>query len=349
MNTKQSKAACEALSEWLSEKDKLGKSPAKIEAALDFKMDGMTYYVIKYKKTALGKWFIGVAGGYDGDSLENCGHIFSGMDDLYEEDSALELGKKMAAFICDFNEREEMQDALNDIFQQNTKYCQSTTLDPDVIARQFVKTETRFFLEVGRVDIKSGHVVVADPLCYLAMGKYRPTLEKDIPNGTYPAEVSICGNEMVGLRMCTTRLKIKDTKAVRYELAKPVPETAAMVSKDGVVWTGYPVDAGMTCFIDAKGADEFGEWVDNWHKENKGKNHYDDYFAALFAESYKKLPAYQREDGDFIEWTNPDTNERMVMVSSGFGDGFYQCFWGYDESGEVCELVSPLVNPDLFD
>ncbi len=349
MNSEQAKAACGALCDWLKNREDFGKFPAKAEATHDFVMDGLTYYVIKYKKTALGKWFIGVAGGYEGNSLENCGHVFTGMKDLYDEKTALDLGQRMAAFIRDFNEREAMQEAMNALFKKNMAYVQSKTLDADKIAQQFVKTETRGFTEVGKVDITSGHVVVADPLCYIAMGKYTPVLEKEIPNGTYTADISICKSQQVGLRICTARLKIKDAKAVRYELAKPVPETAANVSKNGEVWTGYPVDAGMTCFIDAKGADKMGEWIDNWHKQNQGKNHYDDYFAAIFAESYKKLPAYQREGGDFIEWTNPDTNEKMVMISSGFGDGFYQCFWGFDESGEICELITPLVDPDLFD
>ena len=349
MNNEQANAACKALSEWLKKTKDFGKSPAKIETTHDFVMDGLTYYVIRYKKTALGKWFIGVAGGYEGNSLENCGHVFTGMRDLYDEKTALDFGQRMAAFIRDFNAREQMKAAVNTLFKKNQAYVQSMTLDADKIDRQFVKNVTRNFLEVGKVDITSNHVVVADPLCYIAMGKFMPTLEQEIPNGTYPAEVSICRSHITGIRICTARLKIKDTKAVRYELAKPVPETAANVSKDGTVWTGYPVDAGMTCFIDAKGADKMGEWIDKWHKANPDKNHYDDYFAAILAESYKKLPAFQREGGDFTEWTNSDTNEKMVMISSGFGDGYYQCFWGYDESGEICELVTPLVDPDLFD
>lgn len=44
-----------------------------------------------------------------------------------------------------------------------------------------------------------------------------------------------------------------------------------------------------------------------------GKNHYDDYFAVFFAESEKALPAYQREGGDFIEWANPVSGNRLVL------------------------------------
>lgn len=71
--------------------------------------------------------------------------------------------------------------------------------------------------------------------------------------------------------------------------------------------------------------------------------------AHFFTESEKALPAYQREDGDFIEWTNPNSRNKMVMIASGFGDGFYQSFWGYDKENELCELIVPMVNPDIFE
>lgn len=56
----------------------------------------------------------------------------------------------------------------------------------------------------------------------------------------------------------------------------------------------------------------------------------------------------QREGGDFIEWTNPDTGNRIVMVASGLGDGFYSVYYGYDASGEICQIIVPMLNPDLF-
>ena len=65
-------------------------------------------------------------------------------------------------------------------------------------------------------------------------------------------------------------------------------------------------------------------------------------------ESYEKFPQYQRKGGDFIEWENPNTKNKLVMVASGLGDGFYQSYWGYDSNNDICELIVPLVNPDLF-
>lgn len=89
MNTKQMKAAQESMIEWLSHPQELGKVPAKIECAGTFDLHEMRYYIFKYKKSLIGKWLLGVCGGYDGDETENCGHVFSEMKE-YNEVTAVE-------------------------------------------------------------------------------------------------------------------------------------------------------------------------------------------------------------------------------------------------------------------
>ncbi len=351
---KQAEIAQKALCDWLAGREEMGgKPPKKIEyvfALQDENNDNRIFFVFRFKKSALGKWLIGVAGGFPDEESRDCDEIFSGFDEFpADKNEAADLAFKMCDFIIQFNAREKMRGVFDEKFKLNLEYESRTEADVDKIARQFVKTNSRFYLTVGTVDVPSGRVIVADPLCYL-FGEHviAPVLDKQIPSGSYPAEVSIYRDEIIGIRMCTARLKIKETAAVRYELAKPVPGTAAAHLKDGDM-SGFPVDAGLMCFIDADGAKDYAGFLDKWHKENPGKNHYDDYFAAFFAESDKKLPAYQREGGDFIEWANPDTGKRMVQISSGLGDGFYQCFWGYDESGGICELIVPMVDPDIFE
>lgn len=153
---------------------------------------------------------------------------------------------------------------------------------------------------------------------------------------------------MASVRISTARVKFSDKTAVRYELAEPTHETTAFKCSDGDL-TGFPVDAGMMAFMDSDVMKEYVAFISKWHKENPKGNHYDDYFEDLFAESYEKFPDYQRSGGDFIHWTIPDTNHSLVMLCSGFGDGFYQCYWGIDENGDICELTVPLVNADMVD
>lgn len=102
-------------------------------------------------------------------------------------------------------------------------------------------------------------------------------------------------------------------------------------------------------FVSSEGMDDYVKFIAKWHKEHPGSNHYDDYFVAILAESAERLPQFQRQGGDFVEWTIPETEHKLVMIASGFGDGFYQSFWGIDEAGDICELTVPLINPDLIE
>lgn len=345
---RQRQAAKEAMISWLSDPSELGKAPSKIECTKEFDLHDLHYYIFKFKKGILGDWLLGVCGGYEGEELEHCGHVFSNME-KYDDNTAVEKSMEMVEDIRAYwMEQANRQSKVQQMFEKNLKYISRTEIEADVIERQFVKTENRFFLEIGMVDCPTGRIVVSDPLCYLAAGEFCPELEMRIPSGAYPVYVSIYRNPYVGIRMCTAKLKIKDTKAIRYEKAKPTEETAAAKASDGVL-CGFPVDAGMMSFCDGEEANAYYDFIGEWHEANPEGNHYDDYFAKLFAESFEALPAYQRDGGDFIQWQNPKSGNRMVMIASGFGDGFYQCFWGYDEGGDVCELIVPMANPDLFE
>ncbi len=98
MNQAQQNAAMQAMIQWLSHPQELGKAPAKIQCAGTFERYGMRYYLFQYKKSTLGKWLLGVCGGYEGDSLEHCGHIFSEMQE-YDPATAVEQATAMVEMI----------------------------------------------------------------------------------------------------------------------------------------------------------------------------------------------------------------------------------------------------------
>lgn len=285
---------------------------------------------------------MGVCGGYEEGETQHCGHVYSKMqkyNDATAVDDAIAIVEEIRAYWmrqADFQEK----------FQANIKFRTQEEIPAGDIESQFTRSESRYFLTVGEIDCPTGNIVVADPLAYLGTA-FSPILAEKIPAGKYPVMVSICRHEDIGLRMCTAKLKVKDTKPIKYIRAKSDPETAIKV-KDGGTMDGFPVDAGVMCFIDAQVANEYNDFLDKWHQEHPDDNHYDDYFAEFFAQSYEAMPAYQREGGDFIEWANPETGNKMVMVSSGLGDGFYLSYNGYDEAGDIAEIIVPLVNPEIF-
>ena len=87
MNNKQVTAAQESMIKWLSNPQELGKAPSKIECVGQFEYNDMQYYIFKFKTGILGKWLVGVSGGFEDDDLEPCGHTFSEMKN-YDERTA---------------------------------------------------------------------------------------------------------------------------------------------------------------------------------------------------------------------------------------------------------------------
>ena len=66
--------------QWLNEK---GLHAIYLEAVNQFLRGGLAYYVMEFA-LAGSELFVGVAGGYEEDSVEHCGHIFSRMEVLEE-------------------------------------------------------------------------------------------------------------------------------------------------------------------------------------------------------------------------------------------------------------------------
>lgn len=99
---KQIEAAKMEMIEWLLNPNELGKNPAKIELANEFNYLNMKYYIFKFKKDMIdSKWLLGVCGGYENNSLENCGHIFSDFKEYNkntDKEDAIEMIEMIRAY-----------------------------------------------------------------------------------------------------------------------------------------------------------------------------------------------------------------------------------------------------------
>jgi len=62
------------------------------------------------------------------------------------------------------------------------------------------------------------------------------------------------------------------------------------------------------------------------------------------AQNYKERPLYQRKDGDWLDWQIPGTDYHIPIFASGFGDGYYPVWFGYDKDGNICSLVVQFID-----
>lgn len=194
-------------------------------------------------------------------------------------------------------------------------------------------------MEIGNVSLPSGKVVVRDPLVSLDANQSPYFVQA--PKGNFPVTISVVKSEDWGDRYAVVKVEFTKEKPLVYREALIGIEELEGVTKHD--FFGFGVDAGLGCITDA----EVLPLVDKFTDESDVDNLYDDYFAEIFAQSYKHNPDNQRDGGDWINWTVPNTEYQIPMFASGFGDGEYPVYFAYDANGEICGLYIQFIDIEL--
>ena len=190
-------------------------------------------------------------------------------------------------------------------------------------------------LNLGNLNVTSGQLVVCDPLVNL--GDTSP-FARQIPAGQYPVNIAVADNTEMGERYALAWLELSAKRAERWELAYTLAVESKVSTLKDDEYFGVPVDAGLGCFCDHQAQLAYARFSADFMAKNPEANMYDDYFAAEF-----KKNAIKQDDpndiGDWLNYTVPNTNNNVIMFHSGFGDGYYPCYWGLDKNGQLTALV----------
>ena len=187
-------------------------------------------------------------------------------------------------------------------------------------------------LEIGEVNLPTGEILACDPL--VELGEAETYLQKT-PVGKFPVKICVVLSENYGDRYACVKVEFNKNKPVVYELAVTGNEKEMDEAKEDEYY-GFGVDAGMGCVTDKKSQDEYVKYWKKLEEEEGADNPYDDIFEELLEESFKKSPKYQRDCGNWANFIIPDSDLNIPVFASGWGDGYYPCYFGYDEKGELC-------------
>ena len=189
-------------------------------------------------------------------------------------------------------------------------------------------------LDIGSVHFPTGTIFACDPLVELEDAL--PFLQM-VPVGTYPVKICVVPSEKYGDRYACVKVEVSQKKPVRYELGMTGSEEldAAMGDDD---YFGFGVDAGMGCVADIQTQAAFKTYWAKRLEEDPDIDPYNDLFCDLLEENAKAHPKYQESHGDWLNWTVPDTDCNLPIFSSGWGDGYYPVYFGYDAKGEICAV-----------
>lgn len=195
-------------------------------------------------------------------------------------------------------------------FFQNSKYNESIEVE-----------------ELGMLNLPTGKIIANDPLV-----SYQDTPFIDsVASGSYPVYVYIhnIGDDK---RVSFAEIRFSDALPVRFEIALAEGETDEDVKNLGEEqFLGYGVDSGTGAFMDMA--------------TYKILENAEDGFEALDDElenSY--VDTYSTANVAF-----PNTENNIVAFSSGFGDGAYPSYWGFDEAGNRSCLITDFITIDTDD
>ena len=189
-------------------------------------------------------------------------------------------------------------------------------------------------LDIGPVHFPTGTIFACDPMVELEDAL--PFLQT-IPAGTYPVKICVVPSEQYGDRYACVKVEVSQEKPVRYELGMTGNEEldAALGDDD---YFGFGVDAGMGCIADIQTQAAFKAYWARRLEEDPDIDPYNDLFCDLLEENAKAHPEYQGSCGDWLNWPVPDTDCSLPIFASGWGDGYYPVYFGYDAKGEVCAV-----------
>jgi hypothetical protein len=161
----------------------------------------------------------------------------------------------------------------------------------------------------GPLHLSSGRLVAADPSM---LDSSAQPFSVAVAPGTYPVSVSLAtfADDPRHSRVCAARLDVGDRPAVRWELAlRDGQEPLDLGYRE---FFGFGVDAGMACFVDADAVDRM---KDVWRT-----------LDGLVEPRHRTIGS-----GAMVAW------------SSGWGDGAYPTWIGYDCTGAVTCFVADML------
>jgi hypothetical protein len=173
--------------------------------------------------------------------------------------------------------------------------------------------------KIADLALPTGKLVACDPIVFPESEPF----ELPFPQGTFPVVLSIAMLEG-DQRVAFGSMRFRETAPVAWDLLTLVGQDDSKL-KPGEYF-GYPVDAGTGCFMDARAASHL----------RKQMQANPEFYEVLIAEFEK----HSNRTWDWLDYKFGDGSQNLVAFTSGFGDGVYASYAGFDADGEISVVVT---------
>lgn len=167
-------------------------------------------------------------------------------------------------------------------------------------------------LDIGKLKVESGKIIACDPI---VMHDAVPFTQR-FPLGEFPVQLAIKKMKRSGDRVALSRILFSSDPVVKWEYAL-LPEQKAMPINDTSIYC-YSVDAGSGVFIDSL-ANAFFKKMD--------EKDWIDVFTTM-------------AENDYLGYMHDFEGHKLATFLTGFGDGCYASYIGFDKNGKVCQLLT---------
>lgn len=176
---------------------------------------------------------------------------------------------------------------------------------------------------IGSLAVVSGEIIACDPLI-----PHHEPFAKRVSPGVYPVILWWHKEEE---RIAGAELRLSEEQPVRWEMAVRPGQNISSLEPGSVF--GFPVDAGLGCFADARAIQEMERLEERLARE------LGDQFISFYD---NKIEFILEENED--NWGNLLVKEEnglnVILFASGYGDGYYASYWGIGDNGEPVALVT---------
>ncbi len=208
----------------------------------------------------------------------------------------------------------------------------------DVFGQSEAYGQKLHYIDMGEVHFSTGKIMAFDPVAYPK--QMRPYFQT-VPTGKFNIVAMVVEDEQC---IAAVRVKFSDHTPVAYHAALRGHEDLSDL-KAGEYF-GFPVDAGLATIMDEQTFKAYTAFEQKCRAQDEYFNLYDDFFDDELIKSYEAQPAFQSEYGDWANCALPDSKVSLPIFRSGWGDGFYPVYFGYDTAGNVCDVVIEFIPID---
>jgi hypothetical protein len=196
------------------------------------------------------------------------------------------------------------------------------------------KLYDRFF--AGNLTLTTGQIVCTDPM-YRELGLPQAWAAKP---GNYPVYLYIGLDDEFDGRVAYAELLFKDEVPAEWKLSL-IPEHLLADSFERKMNGMYPVENGLSSFSDYETFKIYNQEIGNFYSANKNGNFYTEILEPLFKKN-AHIPKSSRGQ-DWIDYKPKQANANIIMFGSGWGDGLYPRYVGYDKNGNIVKLVTDFI------